>query len=101
MSRRVGLSNFRLECFQQSFGKAGSIEDGAQQKETSARVFLPRCLQENFTNFRVAGESFRTLEQPYVELSFCGSQIGSEFGVIVLRVIHQKPRMHFEKLRQQ
>src|SRR6266480_2764591 len=100
-SRRERLSYFRLESFQQPFGKARSIEDRAQQKKTSAGIFLTGCFQKNFTHFGIAGESLRSLKQPYIQLAFCGSQIGSEFGVIVRRVVHQKSGMHFEKLREQ
>ena len=60
----------RLERFQQSFGKAGGIEDRAQKKETSAGIFLTGCFQENFTDFGIAGESLGSLKQPYIQLAF-------------------------------
>src|SRR6478672_3536555 len=101
MARRVWLSDFGLESFQQTVGKTGSIEDGAQQQKTSTRVFLARCFQKNFAHFRIAGESFRSLQQPYIELAFRSAEIRGELGVIVLRVVHQESGMHFKKLRQQ
>src|SRR6476620_6181712 len=98
---RVWLPGFGLECFQQTVGKTGSIKNGAQQQKTAAGIFLPRRLQENLAYFGIAGESFRSLEQPYIELAFDSAQVGSKFGVIIRWIVHQKSGMHFEKLREQ
>ena len=54
-----------------------------------------------FAHLRIAGEAFRTLQQPDIELAFRGAQVGHQFGVVALGVIHQKSGMHLEELGQQ
>ena len=82
----------RVQRLQQPLGQPGSVKNRSQQQETAARVFFARSLDQNFADFRIAGETLRTLQQPDIELAFRGAQVGYQLGVVALRVIHQETR---------
>src|SRR5215471_4485720 len=73
--------------FKQAVGQAGRVEDCAKQNERLPCVLFARSFQQNLTHLRIAGKPLRALQKPDVELSFRGTQVRDEFGVITLRVI--------------
>ena len=66
-----------------------------------ARVFFASGLDQHIADLRIISELLRPLQQPDIELAFGGAQVRGQFRVITLGIVHQKSRMHLEKLCQQ
>src|ERR1700733_3038228 len=62
----------RLQCLKQALGKAGRIENRAQQEERPPGVFLARRFDQDLAPLRAAGEALRALQKPNVQLAFRG-----------------------------
>ena len=97
----VAGCRLRPQSLQQAVGQSRRFEYRAQEQKTAPRIFLARRFDQHFANLRITGKTLGTLQQPNVELSFGCAQVGSQFRVVAVRVIHEKARMHLEKLRQQ
>jgi hypothetical protein len=96
-----GTRHVRTQRLQQPVGQSRRVENRAHQQKRAARIFFACGLDQHIADFRVIRKTFRTLQQPYIELAFGRAQIRSQFRVVAVRVIHQKAGMHLEKLRQQ
>src|SRR5207244_734284 len=94
-------TRIRLQGFEQAVRKPWSIENRAHQQKGLARVLLAGSFDKDFTQFAISSKALGTLEQPHIELAFHRAQVGSQFGVIALGIVHQKSGMNFEKLCQQ
>ena len=97
----IAGDEFRPQRFQQAVCQSRRIENRAQQQQATTRIFFARGLDQHIADLRIAGETLGTLQQPDIELAFRRAQIRRQFGVIAIRVIHQKAGMHLEELRQQ
>ena len=97
----VASRQFGPQRLQQAVGQSRRVENRAQQQQTCGACLFRGGLDQHIADFRVVRELLRALQQPDVELAFGRAQVGGQFGVVALRIIHQKAGMHLEELRQQ
>src|SRR5260370_3943555 len=97
----VGTREFRTQSFEQAVGESGCVQDFAEQQEGAPGVLVTRDLDKDFADRRVVRETLRAVQQPDIELTFGGAEVGGGLRVIALGVVHQEAWVHLEEARQQ
>ena len=101
LNRRIGGALRAFQHFHQALGKARVFQNFAQQNQTQAGIGMARHGEQRLVQFEVAREALRAGDQPEVEFVFERADIGYQFILEALGVVHQIARMDLKEARQQ
>src|SRR3989442_13269822 len=91
----------RLQYFEQAIGKLRRFQNGAQQDQTLARIFMSRHLQQGMADPRVMSKVLGAIDQPEIQFVFQATKVRRQLCVITFRIIDQVAWMNLEELCQQ
>ena len=90
----------RLQYLQEPIRESRRIENLCKQDEAFSGVFVARHFQHRVTQFRIAAERLRAVDQPEIQALLLRAQIRHQFGVEAFRVVDEISGMHFEEVGQ-
>src|SRR4029077_11889289 len=95
----IAATPFRwwLEHLKQALGQAGIVENGTEQDQAHARIFVPRDANQSLMQIEVAVKALGAVDEPEIHLIFHCADIGDELSRVAFGIVNEVARMHLEK----